>query len=248
MHRGALDDPASLRSGAAAADAVIHLAFIHDFTAFSDSLVADRGAIEAFGDELAGSDRPLSIASGTLGVSAGQVATEHDTPGVANPRHANAQLTLALAERGVRSSVVRLSPTVHGRGDHGFVPRLIDIARERGVSGYIGDGTSRWTAVHRLDAAALFRLAIEKAPAGSVLHGVAEEGIQIRAIAEVIGAHLDLPVVSVPPAEAEQHFGWLGGFLGLDSPASNTITRELLGWEPVQPGLIADLDEGHYFG
>jgi nucleoside-diphosphate-sugar epimerase len=162
-------------------------------------------------------------------------------------RWATAELVLSLGSRGVRSSVVRLPPTNHGDGDNGFVAMLVGIAREKGVSGYIGDGRNRWTAVHRLDSAHLFRLALEQAPAGSTLHAVAEEGVPIRDIAEVIGRHLDLPVVSIAPEDAGEHFAWLAGFLAADSPASSALTRELLGWQPTQPELIADLDQGHYF-
>jgi nucleoside-diphosphate-sugar epimerase len=248
--RGTIDDLETLRDAARASDGVIHLAFKHDllysgeYAAASD---ADRRAIEALGDGLAGSDRPLVIASGVLGVAAGRVATERDGHGsTPNPRLANAELVLSFASRGIRSSVVRLSPTVHGDGDNGFVAALVRLARERGISGYIGDGRNRWTAVHRLDAARLFRLALERAPAAATLHGVAEEGVPIRDIAEVIGRHLDLPLRSIAPEDAGEHFSWLGGFLGLDSPASNALTRELLGWEPTQPGLIDDL-EAHYF-
>lgn len=248
VHRGALDDLGSLRAGAAASDGVIHLAFIHDFNNFQRAAQTDLRAIQTLGAALEGSDRPLVIAGGTLGLAvAGQVATEKDMHDPAVPRSANALAALSLAERGVRSSVVRLSPTVHDEGDHGFVPQLINIAREKGVSGYIGDGSNRWTAVHRLDAANLFRLALEKAPAGSVLHGVADEGVPIRAIAEVIGRHLDLPVTSISPEDAGEHFGWMGPLLAIDAPASNTLTRELLAWEPTHIGLIEDLEKGHYF-
>ncbi len=163
------------------------------------------------------------------------------------PRSAGVLVVLSLAERGVRSSVVRLAPTVHGEGDHGFISTLINIAREKGVSGYIGDGSNRWPAVHQLDAAHLFRLAVEKAPAGSMLHGVADEGVPVRAIAEVIGRHLDLPVVAISPGDAGGHFGFLAPLLAADVPTSSALTRELLGWHPVQPGLLADLDQGHYF-
>jgi nucleoside-diphosphate-sugar epimerase len=258
--RGTLDDLDTLRDAAAASDGVIHLAFKHDIAFsgdFQGAADADRRAVETFGEALAGSDRPFVIASGTLGLAPGRVANERDghgpDPAVAHliggaqTRMANAELTLSLASRSVRSSVVRLPPTVHGEGDHGFMATLVGIARDKGVSGYIGDGSNRWPAVHRLDAAPLFRLALEKAPAGSVLHAVAEEGVPIRAIAEVIGRHLDLPVVATPPEDAGEHFAWLAGFLGVDSPASSALTRELVGWQPTHPGLIDDLDQGQYF-
>jgi nucleoside-diphosphate-sugar epimerase len=260
VHRGTLDDLDGLRAAAAASDGVIHLAFKHDlaFTGdFQGAADADTGAIETFGEALAGSDRPFIIASGTLGLAPGRLATERD--GLApDPAHAafgigpqirlaNAHKTLALASRGVRSSVLRLPPTVHGDGDNGFMATIVGIARDKGVSGYIGDGSNRWPAVHRLDAAHLFRLALENAPAGSVLHAIADEGVPIRDIAEVIGRHLDVPTVSVSSEDAGEHFTWLAGFLSMDSPASSTLTQELLGWHPTQPGLIDDLDKGHYF-
>jgi nucleoside-diphosphate-sugar epimerase len=258
--RGSLDDLDGLRDAAAASDGVIHLAFKHDLAFsgdFEGAADADRRAVETIGEALAGSDRPFVIASGTLGVSPGHMATERDGHG-SNPavaawgagpqtRWGTAELTLSLASQGVRSSVVRLPPTNHGDGDHGFIATLVAIARENGVAGYIGDGTNRWPAVHRLDSARLFRLALEHAPAGSTLHAVADQGVPIRDIAEVIGRHLDLPVVSVSPENAAEHFTWLAGFLGADSPASSALTRELLDWHPTQPGLIADLDQGHYF-
>ncbi|MGI8332700.1 SDR family oxidoreductase [Actinomadura scrupuli] len=259
VRRGTLDDLGGLRSAAAASDGVIHLAFKHDIAfsgGFQDAADADRRAIETFGEALAGSGRPFVIASGTLGLAPGRVGTERDglapgsaahLSGGAQTRMANAQTTLALASRGVRSSVVRLPPTVHGDGDNGFMAALVGIARDKGVSGYVGDGSSRWPAAHRFDAAPLFRLALEQAPAGSVLHAIADEGVPIRAIAEVIGRHLGLPVAAVPPEDAGEHFGWLAGYLGMDSPASSALTRELLGWHPTHPGLIDDLDKGHYF-
>jgi nucleoside-diphosphate-sugar epimerase len=260
VHRGSLDDLDSLRSGAAASDGVIHLAFKHDIAFsgdFQGAADADRRAIETFGQALADSDRPFLIASGTLGLAPGRVGTERDGLGPdpvskapiggAHTRMANAQMTLSLAGRGVRSSVVRLPPTVHGDGDNGFLATIVGVARDKGVSGYIGDGANRWPAVHRLDAAHLFRLALEKAPAGSALHAIADEGVPIRDIAEVIGRHLDLPVVAISPENAGEHFAWLASFLAVDSPASSTLTRELLGWQPTQPGLIDDLDKGHYF-
>ncbi|MBF6593476.1 MAG: SDR family oxidoreductase [Thermaceae bacterium] len=246
--RGALDNLESLRAGAAESDGVVHLAFIHDFSQYQAAAHTDLRAIETLGAALGGSDRPLVIASGMLGLAAGWVATEQDAPVLAaNPRVASAQATLALASHGVRSGVVRLAPTVHGEGDPGFIAALVGIARAKGVSGYIGDGGNCWPAVHRLDAARLFRLALEQAPAGSILHGVAEEGVPIREIAEVIGRHLSLPVVSVPSAAAGEHFGWLAPFLAADLLASSALTRERLGWQPAQPGLIEDLEQGHYF-
>ncbi|MFI9103573.1 SDR family oxidoreductase [Streptomyces fildesensis] len=260
VRRGTLDDLDTLRSAAADSDGVIHLAFKHDIAfsgGFEDAADADRRAIDTFGEALAGSDRPFLIASGTLGLAPGQVATEqhgqasaplgaHWTGGLAK-RLANAHATAALAERGVRSSIVRLPPTVHGDGDHGFLATVVAIAREKGVSGYIGDGANRWPAVHRSDAAHLFRLALESAPAGSTLHAVADEGVPIRSVAEVIGRHLALPVTSIDPDDAAGHFTWLAAFLGMDSPTSSAHTRELLGWQPTQPGLMDDLDKGHYF-
>ncbi len=260
VQRGTLDDVDVLRSAAEASDGVIHLAFKHDlaFTGnFEGAADADRRAIETFGEVLSGSDRPLVIASGTIGVAPGRIATERDghepSEGRAamgagpQARWANAEFTLSLAERGVRSSVLRLPPTNHGDGDNGFMAFLVGIAREKGVSGYIGDGTNRWPAVHRLDSARLFQLAFDNAPAGSTLHAVADEGVPIRDIAEVIGRQLDVPVVSVAPEDAAKHFSWLGHFLGVDGPASSAFTRDLLGWEPSQPGLLEDLDAGHYF-
>jgi nucleoside-diphosphate-sugar epimerase len=261
VHRGTLDDLDELRSAALASDGVIHLAFKHDLAFsgdFQGAADADRRAVETLGDALAGSDRPLLIASGTLGLATGRASTEQDghdpdpaPSGVGDgprTRMATAEFVLSLAARGVRSSVVRLPPTNHGDGDNGFVAALVGIAREKAVSGYIGDGTNRWPAVHRLDSARLFGLAVDQAPAGSTLHAVAEEGVAISDVAEVIGRHLNVPVVSIPPEQAGDHFSWLAGFIGVDSPASSALTRELLGWQPVQQGLIADLDEGHYFG
>ncbi len=248
VHRGSLDDLESLRTGAAASDGVIHLAYNHDFSQPVAAAQTDLHAIETLGSALEGTDRPLVVTSGLSGFAPGRVATETDTPDPsAYLRIANAQAALALASRGVRSSVMRLSPTVHGEGDTGFVAALIGIARDKGVCGYIGDGQNRWPAVHRLDAAHLFRMALENAPAGSVLHGVAEEGVPIRAIAEVIGRHLELPVVSIPSEDAGEHFGWLANFLALNIPASSALTRKLLDWQPTHPGLIDDLDQGHYF-
>lgn len=247
VHLGGLDDPDSLRAGAAAADGVVHLAYNHDFSRMEDAAKTDLQAIEAMGETLAGTDGPLVIASGVLGFAPGRAATERDVPdpGV-HPRIASAEAALSFAARGVRSSVVRFAPTVHGAGDHGFVATLVGIARERGVSGYIGDGANRWPAVHRLDAGTLVRRAVDAAPAGSVLHAVAEEGVSTRAIAETIARQLGLPAVSVPAEQAADHFGWLGRFFGVDVRASNELTRALLGWEPTGPGLIEDLEQGHY--
>ena len=260
VHPGDLDDLDSLRSAAVASDGVIHLAFKHDIAFsgdFQGAADADRRAVEIFAEALAGSGRPFVIASGTLGLAPGRVGTERDGHGIdpapttlgggPHARLATAELVLSLASRGVRSSVVRLPPTNHGEGDNGFVPALVNIAREKGASGYIGDGSNRWPAVHRLDSAHLFVLALEKAPAGSTLHAVADEGVPIRDIAEVIGRHLNLPVVSIAPEDAGEHFAWLAGLLATDSPASSVLTRELLGWQPTHAGLIDDLDEGHYF-
>ena len=248
VHRGDLEDLDSLGGGAAAADGVIHTAYDHTFADFAAAAQKDRRAIEAMGKALAGSSRPLVITSGTGFVSPGRLATEETrSDPAAFPRAANEHAAMAFVERGVRVSVVRFPPTVHGRGDHGFIARLIDIARTKGVSAYPGDGSNRWPAVHRLDAAHLFRLAVEAAPAGARLHGVAEEGVPVRDIAEVIGRHLDLRVNSIPREKANDHFGFLGLFFSLDCPASSAQTQKLLGWRPVQPGLIADLEQGHYF-
>jgi len=245
--RGDLSDLDTLRAGAAGSDGVIHLAFIHDFSDFEASIGADRRAIETLGAALEGSGKPLVIASGTPAVP-GRLAIEGDESASGSPaaaRVANAHVALDMAGRGVRSSVVGLPRTVHGDGDrHGFIARMVGIARDSGVSGYIGDGSNRWPAVHVLDAAHLFRLAVEQASAGSRLHAVGDEGVPIRDIAVVIGRHLNLPTASVPAED----FGWLGHILAIDQPASSAQTRALLGWQPVQPGLIEDLDKGHYFG
>jgi nucleoside-diphosphate-sugar epimerase len=251
VHRGDLEDLDSLRRGAAGADGVIHTAFNHDFTVSrSDAARTDGRAVEAMAEALAGSDRPLVITSGTGGLAPGQLATE-DTPiDVGRDmmgRYGVEEMAVTFVRRGVRPSVVRFPPTVHGRGDHGFIAILIDLARRRGVSAYPGDGANRWPAVHRLDAAHLFRLALESAPAGARLHGVGDEGIAVRDIAEVIGRTLELPVRPIPLEQANDHFGFLGAFFSLDCPASSAQTRKLLGWRPVQPGLIADLEQGHYF-
>ncbi|MFH8385869.1 SDR family oxidoreductase [Kitasatospora sp. NPDC018058] len=243
--RGDLGDLDALRAGATGCDGVIHLAFIHDFTRFEASVQADARAIETLAAALEGSGKPLVVTAGTAAVP-GRVAAEHDTsaPGsLGAGRDANAKAALDSAARGVRPSVVRLPRTVHGHGDHGFIAHLVTAARDKGVSGYVRDGTGRWPAVHVRDAARLFRLALEQAPAASVLHAVADEGVPVREIAEMIGRHLNLPTASVPAED----FGFLGRVLAVDQPASSALTRELLGWQPTEPGLIEDLDKGRYF-
>jgi nucleoside-diphosphate-sugar epimerase len=251
VYRGDLADPDGLRATSAASDGVIHLAYRDDFDSdFAGAAETDLRAIAAMGEALAGSDRPLVNTSGTLllaGVAQGRTATENDVA-EAGPRIDSENATVALAERGVRSSVVRLSPLVHSTLDHhGFAHRLIDIARDKGVSAYVGDGSNRWPGVHTLDAARLYRLAVEAAPAGTRLHGVADEGVPFRDIAAVIGRHLDLPVVSVPAEQAFEHFGFLAVFGSLDNPTSSALTQKVLDWYPEGPGLIEDLDAGHYF-
>jgi nucleoside-diphosphate-sugar epimerase len=195
---------------------------------------------------LAGSDRPFVVTSGLAGFALGRTMTEDDAADPNSPRPSE-HAALAFTSRGVRVAVLRLPPSVHGEGDHGFVPRLIDIAREKGVAAYPGDGSNRWPAVHRFDAARLFRLALELAPAGARLHAVGDEGVPVRDIAGAIGRHLTLPVTGIASEKAFDHFGWLGGFFSMDVPASSTLTRELLGWRPTQPGLLDDLEQGHYF-
>lgn len=248
--RGDLEDLESLRGGAAASDGVIHTAFNHDFSRFAENSENDRRAIETLSSALAGSDRPLVITSGVALAAPGRPLTEEDvitSAMTSTPRVASEDAATAAAERGVHISVVRLSPSVHGEGDHGFVPRLINLARETGVSAYIGDGLNHWPAVHRLDAATLFRLALEKGAIGTRYHGVAEEGVPFREIAEVIGRRLSVPVAGMSPEEATEHFGWFAHFASIDSLASSQRTREQLGWTPKQPGLIADLDGPSYF-
>jgi nucleoside-diphosphate-sugar epimerase len=244
--RGDLDDLDSVKRGAAAADGVVHTGFNHDFSKFKENCEADRRVIEALGSVFVGSNRPLVITSGTALVSPGRLATEEDASALNSdvmPRVASEEAAASVAATGVRVLVVRHSPSVHGDGDHAFVPMLIDMAREKGVSAYIGAGKNRWTAVHRFDAALVNRLAVESAsPAGTKFHSVGEEAVPFRDIAEVIGRRLGIPVVSKSPEEAAKHFTWFAGFVGLDCPASNKLTREWLGWTPKQPGLIADLE------
>jgi nucleoside-diphosphate-sugar epimerase len=250
VSHGSLDDPASLRAAAAGVEGVVHLAYNHDFSQMAAAAQTDRIAIDALADGLQGRGGPLLVASGTLGLALGRVGTEHDRAAAsAHPRIGNAAHALGLAERGIRSMVMRFAPTVHGAGgDHGFVAVLARIARERGFSGYIGDGLNRWPAVHRSDAARLVQRAIEQAAPGSVLHAVAEEGVATRDIAEALGRQLGLPVRPVPADAAQAHFGWMSSFFGADVPASSAITRAQLGWEPAQPTLLQDIAAGHYPG
>lgn len=250
VHRGDLEDLDNLRSGAALADGVIHAGFIHDFSRFVEVCEVDRLAIEAIGDILVGSNKPFIVTSGTALVSPGRLATEDIIPVIDEnsfPRRSE-QAADAAAAKGVRASVLRLSPSVHGQGDHhGFVPILIKTAREKGVSAYIGEGLNRWNAVHRLDAALLFRLALENATPGTRFHAVGDEGIELKTIAEIIGKQLNLPVVSISAEAAAEHFGWFGAMTVLDCPASGKVTEESLNWHPAQAGLIADLEQGMYF-
>ncbi len=248
-HRGSLEDIESLRSGAAASDGVIHCAFNHDFSNFVANCEADRRIIEAMGSVLVGSDRPLLITSGTGmgGAVPGQPATEdHFDRNNPNPRKASEEAGVSVADRGVNVSVVRL-PQVHDPVKQGLITPLIQVAREKGVSAYVGDGLNRWPAAHVSDVARLYKLALEKQEAGSRYHAVAEEGIAAREIAEVIGRGLQVPVVSLSPEDAPEHFGWFGAFAGYDLPASSAQTQERLGWHPTGPGLIADLERMQYF-
>lgn len=250
VHRGSLDDLDSLRRGAAAADGVIHAAFIHNYSDLTAAGETDRLAVEAMGAELAHSGRPLIVTSVIGHLTPGQLGTEEsvpDTGSSAKHRAASEEAALALASQGVRASVLRLPLSVHGDGDTGFVPGLIQIARNTGISAYVGDGLNRWPAVHRLDAAQLYRLALETAPAGTILHAIGDEGVTIRDIAGVIGRRLGLPVGSVPPEGAAEHFGWLTHFVAMDIPASGAKTQEQLAWHPVHQALLPDLDREQYF-
>lgn len=248
VHRGSLEDIDSLQRGALAADGVIHTAFNHDFSKFAENSAAERRALEALGAALEGSDRPLIVTSGVALLAPGRIANEGDVraPIPAFPRDPE-EIAASLTARGVRASLVRLAPSVHGNGDHGFVPMLIAVAREKGVSAYVGDGLNRWPAVHRFDAAHLYRLVLEKGDAGACYHAVAEEGVPFSEIASVIGRCLNLPVVSINPEKANEHFGWIGMFTALDIPASSQRTRERLGWQPGGPALLADIEQAGYY-
>jgi nucleoside-diphosphate-sugar epimerase len=249
VQRGDLDDLDGLRRGADAAEAVLHLANKHDFTNPAVSNAAERAAVQTFGDTLAGSDRPFLFASGIAGMAKGRPATESDASphhGPDSPRGGAENLALEFVDRGVRVVSLRFAPTVHGAGDHGFIDVITAAAKRHGFSGYPGDGANRWAAVHRSDAARLVALALAKAPAGARLHAVAEEGVPTREIAEAIGRALDLPAASVAPDDAASHFGWIGGFFGMDGSAASGATRELLGWAPSGPTLVEDIAAGAY--
>lgn len=247
VHRGALGDLDSLRRGAAAVDGVIHTAFVHDFSDMASSAEVDVRAVEAMGEALQGSGRPLVLTSGVAALPAGRLGTEDDDLDPVWARAASEAAALALADRGVRTSVVRPAPSVHGVGDAGFIAAVVAAARSRGRSAYIGDGANRWPAVALADAAHLYCLALDAAPAGTRLHAVGEQGVAFRQVAEAIGRGLDLPVVSLTGDAADEHFGWTAPFVGLDVVASNALTRQRVGWVPTGPGLVADIDQGHYF-
>jgi len=245
--RGSLDDLDSLKRGATNSDGVIHCAFIHDLSDYASSVKKDQTAIETLGTALEGTNRPLVVTSGILGLSTNKLAVEEDQANPAEaPRALSEDVTLSFASKGVRASVIRLPPSVHGKGDQQFVPLFIALAREKGISAYVGDGLNRWPAVHRVDTASLYRLVLEKGTAGGKYHGVADEGVPFRDIAQVIGKQLNIPVVSKPTEGAVDHFGWLGNFVGLDSPASSKKTRQELGWVPTQSSLLADLEENYF--
>jgi nucleoside-diphosphate-sugar epimerase len=249
VRRGDLDDLASIRAGAEAAEAVIHLANKHDWSNPTASITAERAAVQTIGDALVGTNRPFLLASGVAGFTQGRLATENDPSpfhGPDSPRGGSENLAFEFVDRGVHSVALRFSPTVHGTGDHGFIAIIAAVARDKGVCGYPGDGTNRWAAVHRSDAARMVALGLAKAPAGARLHAVAEEGVPTRDIAEAIGRTLGLPVTSIDPDDVQDHFGWIGTFFSMDLAATSAMTRELLGWTPTGPTLVEDLDAGAY--
>lgn len=249
VHRGDINDPTSLATGASAADGTLHLAFNHDFSRMQQNAVDDGRVIAAMAEALAGSNRPLVTTSGVAVLPAGQLGTEDEgvaTDGTGHFRGIS-ESVLDFAARGVRAGVVRLAPSVHDAGDYGFIPMLIAKARETGVSAYIGTGDNRWSAVHRLDAARLYRLALERGEAGQRFHGVGEEAVPMRGIAETIAEGLGLPLRALDAEAGAAHFGWLARFVGQDMPTSNALTRQRLGWEPREIGLLADM-RAHYFG
>jgi nucleoside-diphosphate-sugar epimerase len=249
VRRGDLDDLDSIREGAQAAEAVIHLANKHDWSNMAASAAAERAAIQTIGEALTGTGRPFLFASGVAGLTQGRPATEDDPSpfhGPDSPRGGSENLALEFTGHGVHAVSLRFAPTVHGVGDHGFIATIAAVAREKGVSGYPADGTNRWAAVHRSDAARLVALGLAKAPAGSRLHAVAEQGISTRDIAQAIGRAFSLPVTSIAPDDVQGHFGWIGTFFSMDLAATSTATQELLGWEPTGPTLVKDLDAGAY--
>jgi len=246
VHRGDLTEPQTLAEATRACDAVVHTAFIHDFSRFAENAAIERIAVEAMLDALAGSDKPLVISSGLLMMRQGAALTETDV-GADSGRGATEALVVAAAQRGVRTAAIRLAPTVHSKDDRGFTPRLIDIARQHGVAAYIGDGANRWPAVHRLDAARLYRLALEKGSPGARYHAVGDEGVPTRQIAEAIGRHLGLPVESIAAEKAGEHFGFLGMLFGVDAPATAHLTQAELGWSPQESGLLAGLATDAYY-
>jgi nucleoside-diphosphate-sugar epimerase len=249
VRRGDLDNLASIQAGAEAAEAVIHLANKHDWSNPAASSAAERAAVQTIGDTLVGTGRPFLLASGVAALAQGRPASEDDASpfhGPQSPRGGSENLAFEFIDRGVHAVSLRFAPTVHGAGDHGFIATIAAAAREKGVSGYPGDGTNRWAAVHRSDAGRLVALGLAKAPAGACLHAVAEEGVSTRDIAEAIGRALGLPVASIAPDDVNDHFGWIGTFFGMDLAATSTATQELLGWAPAGPTLIEDLDAGAY--
>jgi len=249
VRHGSLADLDALRQSAAETDGVIHTAFNHDFSKLAENSEDERRAIEAIGATLEGSDRPFIVTSGVALLGPGRVTTENEPPRPPIPSFPRSPEIEAakLAARGVRVAAIRLPPSVHGLGDHGFVPRLIRFAREKGISVYVSEGKNRWPAVHRFDAARVYRLALEGGAEGGPFHAIAEEGVPFKQIAEVIGRRLNLPVVAKSPEEAAAHFGWFGTFVGVDCPSSSDQTRSSLGWQPEHPNLLADLDQPGYF-